>query len=183
MRSLSLLGLWASLLFFQIAYTCETDDDCSLNGLCVRRCSDEVKVCKCDPGWWGDDCGRLDLAPATRWTGYNYTNFTLPDYYKGYGNSSWCGNIIQDRQDKKLFHLIGSQFGHGCGLGGWRPHSFVFRAESRTGPQGPYHWAQNISSTFRHNPYPFWSEADQKYLMYTIGVDAEEPADCKSISK
>ncbi|KAH7002613.1 hypothetical protein EDB80DRAFT_778779 [Ilyonectria destructans] len=177
------LAFSAFLKFSLLVLSCDTDDNCSLNGVCTK--SRSKRFCKCDPGWWGDDCGRLDLAPATRWTGYNYTNITNPSYYRAYGNSSWGGTIIQDRDEQKLFHLVISQFANGCGLSGWRPHSFVIRAESRTGPQGPYHYAQNLTRSFRHNPYVFWSPADQKYLLYTIGVDAPEAtlSSCKSVSK
>jgi hypothetical protein len=178
MRVLALLAFWA---LFAVCQGCNTDEDCSLNGVCKGkgRCS----KCVCDPGWFGDDCGRLDLAPATRGTGYNYTNVTLPDYTSKYGNSSWGGQILQDQEDKKLFHLIASQFDHGCGLGRWRPYSFIMRAESRTGPQGPYHYAQRVTGTFRHNPYAFWSPADKKYLLYTIGVDVEEKDGCQAVDK
>lgn len=177
------LALSAFLNFSLLVLSCDTDDNCSLNGVCTK--SGSKRFCKCDPGWWGDDCGRLDLAPATRWTGYNYTNITNPSYYRAYGNSSWGGTIIQDRDRQNLFHLVISQFANGCGLSGWRPHSFIIRAESRTGPQGPYHYAQNLTGSFRHNPYIFWSPADQKYLLYTIGVDAPEVtlSSCKSVSK
>ena len=177
MRISNILGVGSFFALIRIVHGCESDEDCSLNGICSSE------VCECDPGWWGDDCGRLDLVPATRWTGYNYTNVTVPDYDGGYGNSSWGGQIIQDQEDSKLFHLIISQFDHGCGLSGWRPYSFVTRAESRTGPQGPYHYAQRITDNFRHNPYTFWSPADEKYLLYTIGVDAEVPTGCQSVDK
>ncbi|KAB8077486.1 hypothetical protein BDV29DRAFT_188686 [Aspergillus leporis] len=173
------------------AWACETDEDCSLNGVCMNSVEgghnpDQQdtgeKVCRCDPGWFGDDCGRLDLAPATRYTGYNHTDVTDPSYFGKYGNSSWGGQILQDPTDASLFHLFASQFSYGCGLSGWRPHSFIMRAESRNGPQGPYHFAQQVTTAFRHNPYVFFSPADQKYLLYTIGVDAPTPEKCQSIS-
>jgi hypothetical protein len=159
------------------AQTCAIDDDCSLNGLCTSL------ACVCDPGWIGPDCGRLDLSPATRGTGYNYTTYTKPSYYNTRGNSSWGGQIVQDQQDPKLFHLLVDQFAHGCGLSGWRPTSFVARAESTTGPQGPYHWVQNVTGSFRHNTYVHWSPADEKYLLWTIGVSVPDPTSCKSVSK
>ncbi|OTA98790.1 hypothetical protein M426DRAFT_325691 [Hypoxylon sp. CI-4A] len=159
-----------------ITQGCTTDDDCSLNGICNLS----PGKCDCDPGWKADDCGELDLQPATRWTGYNYTNFTQPDFYSTRGNSSWGGNIIQDRNDKDLFHLIIDQFAHGCGLSGWRPFSTVVRAESRTGPAGPYHYADELMGTFHHNVKVIWSPADQKYLMYTIGIETETPDTCRS---
>lgn len=155
---------------------CYTDDDCNLNGIC-----NGLGVCDCDIGWTGPDCGRLHLAPASRWSGYNHTNYTDPNHYGNYGNSSWGGRIVQDKDDAHLFHLLVDQFSHGCGLGGWRPTSFVVRAESRSGPQGPYVWAQNITSSFRHNADVLYSPADEKYLLWTIGADVEDPVSCKSI--
>ncbi|KAI0164580.1 hypothetical protein GGR57DRAFT_204413 [Xylariaceae sp. FL1272] len=159
-----------------LAQACTTDEDCSLNGICSSN-----QTCLCDPGWRAGDCGELDLYPATRWSGYNHTNATGPDYYKeGAGNSSWCGHIVQDREDKQLFHLILSQMIHGCGLSGWRPFSTVVRAESRTGPAGPYDFAQSLFGTFHHNPTVIYSPADDKYLLYCIGKDVEAPTTCSS---
>ncbi|KAH8195231.1 hypothetical protein TruAng_010614 [Truncatella angustata] len=174
------------------AKACETDDDCSLNGICGAAriqprgskagAYNATRECNCDPGWFGDDCGRLDLVPATRGTGYNWTTVKNDGDFGSYGNSSWCGAIIQDPKEKGLFHIFTSQFAHGCGLSGWRPSSFIVRAESRTGPQGPYHYADAISKPFRHNTYAFYSPADEKYLLYSIGVDAPEATKCQSLS-
>ena len=76
---------------------------------------------------------------------------------------------MQDPVDKKLFHLITSQMSHGCGLAGWRPFITVIRAESRTGPTGPYNFSQELFGTFHHNPTTICSPADKLYLMYSIG--------------
>ncbi|KAL4927797.1 uncharacterized protein BDV17DRAFT_299061 [Aspergillus undulatus] len=158
--------------------TCTADEDCSLNGLC------RAGRCQCDPGWYGTDCGHLDLRPALKNNGYNHsTDGVDPSHLDIYGNSSWGGTIVQDPQNPTLFHLIASQFADGCGLSGWRPFSFIFRAESQTGPQGPYYYADSISKPFRHNPQVIWSPADEKYLFYTIGADDNEVRDkCSSIS-
>ncbi|KAL2863481.1 uncharacterized protein BJX67DRAFT_374525 [Aspergillus lucknowensis] len=176
------------------SHACKTDEDCSLNGICSRQWpwSDYPngiilkprKVCKCDPGWFGDDCGRLDLRPAGRINGYNHSADGVESSHFGpYGNSSWGGQIFQDPKNPKLFHLFASQFADGCGLSGWRPHSFVLRAESRNGPQGPYQFAQSVSKPFRHNPQVIWSPADEKYLLYTIGVDDNvKREECTSLS-
>jgi hypothetical protein len=153
------------------ASACATDDDCSLNGICSPD-----QTCACDPGWRADDCSELDLQPVDRWTGYNHTNATSPDFYKqGAGNSSWGGHVIQDPVDKKLFHLITSQMSHGCGLSGWRPFSTIIRAESRVGPRGPYLWTEDLFGPFHHNPTTMWSPADKKYVLYFIGKDVETP--------
>eukprot|EP00035_Acanthoeca_spectabilis_P010977 m.193724 g.193724 ORF g.193724 m.193724 type:complete len:92 (-) comp15187_c0_seq17:1246-1521(-) len=47
---------------------CATDDDCSLLGKCGVD-----KVCVCDSGWGGADCGELQLEPVKFGTGYNLT--------------------------------------------------------------------------------------------------------------
>lgn len=74
--------------------------------------------------------------------GYNHTspnlNTTGDPQYKQWGNSSWGGNIVRDRDDEGLFHLVFDVFGHGCGLSSWRPNSFIARAESRTGAEGEF---------------------------------------------
>ncbi|CRK19241.1 hypothetical protein BN1723_011830 [Verticillium longisporum] len=159
--------------------SCRSEDDCSLNGVCSCNMG-----CVCDSGWRGVDCSELDLQPVERYTGYNYTNITMDYYYRdGGGNSSWGGHIIQDREDKKLFHLVIAQFPYGCGLSAWRPFSTVIRAESRTGPRGPYHFAQELFSTFHHNPTTIWSPADEMYLMFFIGFPWEVPDTCKSTKR
>ncbi|KAF3045035.1 hypothetical protein E8E12_005196 [Didymella heteroderae] len=174
--------VWASTTMQ--APACAIDDDCSLNGLCLSDTnSNNSSVCRCDPGWFGPDCGRLDLAPATRYTGFNNTNYTAPDHYKNRGNSSWGGQIVQDQDDPKLFHLLYDQFAHGCGLSGWRPLSFIARAESTSGPQGPYIWKQNVTGNFRHNAYVYWSPSDERFLLWSIGVDVPNPKQCGGIDK
>ncbi|KAH8895371.1 hypothetical protein GQ53DRAFT_50293 [Thozetella sp. PMI_491] len=176
-----------ALIWWQVE-ACTTDEDCSLNGICTPHRGNGSKspscrrTCVCDPGWFGEDCGRLDLSPAKRDGGYNYTDATSPSYYGAYGNSSWGGQIVQDLKDSTLFHLIVDQFAHGCGLTGWRPHSTIIRAESRTGPQGPFHYAETIAGTFRHNAYVFFSPWDRKYLLYSIGANYTEQGKCQSFS-
>ena len=184
MHFLRVLSLIAGATTLSFIRACSTDDDCSLNGLCLPNPStNATSACRCDPGWFGDDCGRLDLAPATRFTGFNNTNFTSPSHYSNRGNSSWGGQIIQDRDNPKLFHLIYDQFAHGCGLSGWRPTSFIARAESTKGPQGPYTWKQNVTGSFSHNAYVYWSPGDEKYLLWRIGVDIPDPTQCGGINK
>ncbi|KAL1613413.1 hypothetical protein SLS54_010628 [Diplodia seriata] len=174
-----ILVLLSVFLFPLVARSCTTDDDCSLNGVCSNS------TCLCDPGWRSTDCGELDLRPATKGTGYNHTfanASTSPLSGGTAGNSSWGGQIVRDRHSPTTFHLITSQFSHGCGLSGWKPFSTIIRAESTTGPRGPYFWAQDVKAAFTHNPTVVWSAADALYLLFHIGADDDGyplPDTCK----
>ena len=149
--------------------TCQTDEDCSLNGICIPF----VKTCSCDSGWTSSDCGALDLQPATPNSGYNITST---------GTSSWGSKIIHDPQNPKLFHLVLAEFTDDCGLDYWSPYSRIIRAESTTGPAGPYNFAQQVVPAFAHNPTVIYSPTDKKYLLYYIGCPQSPPSTCTSPS-
>jgi hypothetical protein len=162
-----MLGALLTLLALHAlpCHTCIVDEDCSLNGVCSGA------QCVCDPGWRGGDCGVLNLAPAVRYSGYNLT---------GNGTSSWGGKVVQDPAEPTLHHLFAAEFTGGCGLDYWSPMSRIIRAESRTGPAGPYAFAQEVVGTFAHNPTVVWSAAEQLYLMYHIGCPYPQPASCST---
>lgn len=162
--TLKLLGL--SILLGR-GLACTTDEDCNLNGICQKN------TCACDPGWTGTDCGKLDLIPGPRANGYNRTDE---------GISSWCNGIIRDPHKPDLYHLFISEFTHGCGLDYWSPYSHIIRAESETGPLGPYTSKQEIVPTFAHNPTVIWSEKDGRYLMYNIGCPLNVPSTCQDVN-
>ena len=116
-----------------VAYSCSSPSDCSLNGECAQS------VCVCDSGWYGDDCGALDLGHVRRGSGYNRT---------GEGTSSWGGTIIRGSSPSH-YHLVAAEFTGQCGLDYWSPMSRIIRAESKSGAEGPYTFAQEIAGTFR----------------------------------
>jgi hypothetical protein len=58
----------------------------------------------------------------------------------------------------------------------------IIRAESTTGPRGPFTWKQQIFNTFHHNPTAIWSPADQKFLLYFIGKNVTTPTTCTAQS-
>ncbi|KAL7930142.1 hypothetical protein V8C35DRAFT_313667 [Trichoderma chlorosporum] len=163
-----LLFLLVGLLAGLSHQTCTTDEDCSLNGVCGKG-----NVCQCDPSWTGTDCGVLDIRPAKKNGGYNLT----PK-----GTSSWCSKIVQDPNESDLYHLFASEFTHGCGLDYWAPYSHIIRAESRTGPAGPYTFAAEVAPTFAHNPTVVYSPADKEYLLYYIGCPTNVSDTCQSPS-
>ncbi|KAJ5286824.1 hypothetical protein N7478_002510 [Penicillium angulare] len=149
-----------------LTQACNSDDQCSLNGMCKDN------ACICDPGWTGQDCGKLDLRPGPRLNGYNRT---------AEGTSSWCNGIIRDPKEKHKYHLFISEFTHGCGLDYWTPYSHIIRAESNN-PMGPYTYKQEIVPTFAHNPTVIWSKKDKKYLMYNIGCLQNVPSTCQDVN-
>eukprot|EP01084_Bolivina_argentea_P259112 437098_1 len=51
----------------RIIYSCKSDLDCSLNGVC----STQTGNCTCDAGWSGYKCDNLTLLPATKSSGYH----------------------------------------------------------------------------------------------------------------
>ncbi|KAF2100279.1 hypothetical protein NA57DRAFT_73890 [Rhizodiscina lignyota] len=161
---LPIFPILASSLVYAVN-ACKSNEDCSLNGVCDTH----HKTCTCDPGWTAADCGKLDLKPATRGTGYNKT---------ASGTSSWCNVIKHDPKDKSLWHLFVSEFQDGCGLDFWSPFSRIIRAESRHGPEGPYEFAAQVAPSFAHNPSVVWSPADKLYLIYGIGCHQNLPATC-----
>jgi len=161
------LTLFVLLLSYLSSVTpCTTDSDCNLNGICTSG------VCHCDPGWSEADCGKLDLLPATKGSGYNLT---------GNGTSSWGSKIVRDPKDSNLYHLFAAEFQVKCGLDYWAPFSRVIRAESRTGPAGPYKFAAEVAGSFAHNPTVVYSPADRLYLLYAIGCPVKIPTSCQSI--
>jgi hypothetical protein len=141
------------------------DADCSLNGVCA------ASACICDAGWRGDDCGVLDLAPATRNSGYNRTGEDPP-------TSSWGGRIVRSPTDAGLFHLFAAEFTKNCGLDWWSPMSRIIRAESRAGPEGPFSFVDEVVGTFSHNPTVVFDALSQSYLLFSIGCAVPQPAAC-----
>lgn len=161
------VALLAASFLIGFSQQCSTDNDCNLNGICFGN------KCTCDAGWKSNDCGALDLYPASRHAGYNHT---------GNGESTWGAHIVQDPRDTTLYHLFYSSMEHNCGLLKWIPYSRIMRAESRTGPEGPYRNAVEIVSTFSHNPTVVWSPVDKQYLLYHIGCPQSILPGCNSVN-
>ena len=78
----------------RIIYPCKSDMDCSLNG----KCDKQNGQCQCRKGWNGYKCGNLTLLPATKGTGYNYTD-------DNEHTSSWGGSI-QYNKEKNVYDMF-----------------------------------------------------------------------------
>ena len=138
------------------ALGCETDEDCSLLGVCTSG------ACHCDPGWHGDDCGQLGLLPVKPNSGYNLT---------GEGISSWGANIFPATHNgaETVWHMYAAEFENKCGISHWSPNSAIVHATSTSGPAGPYTRKDVAVVPFAHNPKVVRAP-DGTWLMYTIGV-------------
>ncbi|CAG9978423.1 unnamed protein product [Clonostachys byssicola] len=143
--------------------TCSSHTDCSLNGIC------QDNKCICDPGWRADDCGELDVQPTVKYSGLNLSDT---------GTSTWGSRIIHGPMDKQMFHMFVSEFPGGCGLDYWAPFSRIARAESRTGPLGPYNLVEEVVGAFAHNPTVVFSAKDGLYALYYIGCPMVLPSSC-----
>ena len=96
--------------------------------------------CVCDKGWAGASCSVADLKPLNTALGYDNASA-----------ASWGGRPVED-PTTGVWHLIVSQLSHRCPLVMWTNNSRVVRAESSTGPAGPYKFAAEVYREFHHNP-------------------------------
>jgi hypothetical protein len=96
--------------------------------------------CICDKGWAGETCSVANLKPLNTELGYHDPT-----------SASWGGRPVED-PTTGVWSLIVSQFSNKCPLVLWTNNSRVVRAESRTGPAGPYTFAAEVYPEFHHNP-------------------------------
>jgi hypothetical protein len=140
---------------------CNSDLDCSLNGLCTNS------LCVCDPGWTtipelaagGPECGMLDLAPAR-----SYESF----HGLSEGTSSWGGSVlpIPDGKGNK-YAMFAAEMTHNCTLAHWQTNSEVVLAVA-TDPTGPYTEQFQIIPPWSHNPEAILTP-DGNIVIFTLG--------------
>ena len=86
------ISIFAAVFLSQHGSTaCNTTADCSLLGDCFEG------VCVCLPGWIGESCTTLALAPAPRDSGLRQSN-----------SSNWCGTVHADPDVAGLWHMWSS---------------------------------------------------------------------------
>lgn len=146
-------------LINKCVYGCQTDLDCSLNGICINF------NCTCDSGWTGNDCGVLDLVSIDMFYGYRSPN----------NWNTWDATIIKDVHSNK-FHMFASQFKNGCGLNQWSPYSYIIHAVSENGALGPFEYQNDVLPTFHHNPSIIYDNISNTYFLYVIGCNITVPS-------
>ena len=102
----------------QIIWSCNSNIDCSLNGICGSNGN-----CTCNNGWKGYRCNELNLLKANKSAGYNYL---LDNNQK---MSSWGGSPVFSKFDDNYF-MINSEITNHCGMNTWQINSRVIVSES-----------------------------------------------------
>ena len=117
------------------AVECKTAADCQYNGVCEG-------TCRCAPGWSGDACGTLAVAPAAPANGLRQT------YPNGTWTSTWGGSI---RRGGAGHYLLAAEITNGCPVKQFATNSRAALAVSRTGAAGPYTRLRTAIPVEAHN--------------------------------
>ena len=90
--------MWAALAVSAVQ-SCNSDLNCSLNGLCTQG------VCACDPPWAGDRCQRMVFAPGRVGLG----GIPLCSYHGDDVNStSWGASVLHAPDDGLYYAWVAS---------------------------------------------------------------------------
>eukprot|EP00041_Stephanoeca_diplocostata_P018125 m.377693 g.377693 ORF g.377693 m.377693 type:complete len:396 (+) comp20926_c2_seq11:178-1365(+) len=148
MKTLFVLLPFMSLAFPSPAQSADTS--CSLLGTKVDG------KCVCDPGWKGEDCATMDLAPVAAISGY--INHTY---------ASWGGRPLFANGK---WHLFATEITLQCPLILFMNNSQVIHAVSSQA-SGPYSKRATVLPPFHHNPTAVGPTPDGYYLLFFIGAD------------
>ena len=144
---------------------CESDSDCSLNGVC--DVTTRNGICQCDAPWYGQTCGLLRTLPV------NATEQPGGAIYGWHPNvSSWGGSILPGRQPNGggggERHLFVAQMRTG-GLVGWGSQSECVHAVS-SAPGQPFIRRNLVLDNECHGPVALRDPShDGKWLLFHIG--------------
>eukprot|EP00927_Polykrikos_kofoidii_P066433 TRINITY_DN62032_c0_g1_i1.p1 TRINITY_DN62032_c0_g1~~TRINITY_DN62032_c0_g1_i1.p1 ORF type:complete len:441 (-),score=46.04 TRINITY_DN62032_c0_g1_i1:138-1460(-) len=128
--------------------TCESDIDCSLNGICNDG------RCTCDVAWGGDRCQFLELMPAAKENGY-----------KQEGRSSWGGSVIRDGG---MYHMFVEELVNECGLNTYGRNMRIARATSSSA-SGPYKPVDLVTNYSASTPHAVRDPNDGSWLVFITG--------------
>lgn len=138
-------------LLLPLVESCQTDEDCNLNGFCKNS------TCECISVWMGSKCGQLNFASAAS---QNH-GALIPSA----NTSRWCAGSIPDSTG--TWHLYSALMDLNCGLNSWQRNSAISHATSKS-PTGPFGNETIIHPYFSHNPKPIRAP-DGTYLIFHIG--------------
>merc|ERR1719174_2025986 len=134
------------------ADTCDTDIDCSLNGVCTGATGS--RSCQCHVPWTGMQCGILQVGKADPGGAYGWS----PNI------SSWGGNPVKG--DDGQYHLFVAVIPGG--LRNWGHASQCVHAVSPR-VQGPFTRQATALGQECHNPTAIRHPSTGEYLLFHIG--------------
>ena len=160
-----------------LALACETDWDCSLNGVCGAD-----GACACDAPWGGPACGRLLFAPGAVTAcgaecAYHGPNVT------SVATTTWGASVLRAREDGRHYMWV-AELVNECDLGYWRTNSEVALAVADD-PLGPFAKLDDLVPPWAHNPAAIRApdaEHGGAYVVYALGDGrpvSGPPADCR----
>ena len=111
------------------SFTCSSDSDCSYLGVCDTSSNE----CKCFDGWYGDNCGYLNVNST-----FDNNFYSTNGYHNTNGLSSWDGSVVYDSQESK-WHLYNTILSNGCGVDAFLSNSYIVHLVSNSSDiMGPY---------------------------------------------
>eukprot|EP01051_Picozoa_sp_SAG22_P016570 SAG22_NODE_2365_length_2654_cov_4.570254_1_plen_330_part_00 len=123
-----------------------SEEACALNGVCETGQQQDGAAgttaprCRCDPGWRGEHCSQLDLAPAERRTP-GYRNSSMP---------TWYGSIVEEGGQHHMFAVARAE-PEGPPLDDYFTNSKLVRLASTSGSAaGPYVLEETVLPRFAH---------------------------------
>eukprot|EP01052_Picozoa_sp_SAG31_P014070 SAG31_NODE_862_length_11416_cov_8.600336_12_plen_288_part_00 len=137
---LSLLSMTLALSA-AAAPPCMNDENCSLNGVCIRSNG----TCACFPPWSGPSCGILDELASPRAAAYGSSGTTA-----GSSPATWGADVLRSPADKQL-HMFVSEMTGGCGLSAWGSNTQITHAVADT-PLGPFRKVSDAIGAEATNP-------------------------------
>ena len=126
------------------SFACRNNSDCSFLGICNTTSN----KCNCYFGWYGDNCGYLNLSSK-----FNNNFYKTDGYHNIDGLSSWDGSVIFDSSNNK-WHLFNSILTNNCGPNEWLSNSYVAHLISNNSNIiGPYYFndiALNVYNNYKN---------------------------------
>ena len=142
---------------FPTPFTCSTELDCQLSGLCVNG------ACQCDAGWRGASCGQLDLLPNPPGQ-LAYRPLAPGGNASGFWNSWGASAPIRDVAGK--YHLFSTRILNDCAIQDYTYNEQLVHTVSDT-LLGPYTFKNVALNTTIINPTVVKAPGGEFVLFYS----------------